>query len=249
MAEVDVLCMAAHPDDAEILAGGTLIKLKDQGYRVGIADFTRGEMGTRGTADERMEEARCAKEIMGIDVRINLGLPDARLENSLKNRLRVVDVLRELRPKLVITHDTHNRNPDHTHTALLVREASFTAGLAKHETGLDPHRPDKIIHCMEYFQFTPTFYVDITEQYERKMKAVACYRTQTHNPDFDARPTYIASDRFAREIDARFRYYGSRIHTDFAEGFRIDTPVAIDDVMGEIVLRGRIPGQNGAESS
>jgi len=241
--EVDVLCMMAHPDDAEILAGGTLIRLKDQGYRVGIADFTRGEMGTRGTPEERMEEAACAAEIMGVDVRVNLGLPDARIENTIENRLRVVEAVREHKPALVITHDTNNRNPDHTHTALLVREACFTSGLVKHVTGRPPHRPEKILYCMEYFQFTPTFLVDITGQFERKMRAVACYRTQTFNPDYDGTPTYIASDRFAREMESRFRFFGSRIHTDFAEGFRMDTPVEIEDIVREVAHRGRIPGQ------
>lgn len=234
----------AHPDDAEILAGGTLIKLKDQGYSVGIADLTRGEMGTRGDPDRRTREAACAADIMGIDVRTNLGLPDARIENNVANRENLVRAIREFRPRLVITHDLNNRNPDHTHTAQLVRESSFTSGLAKYDTGQEPHRPDKILYSMEYYAFSPTFYIDITDQYERKMNAVACYRSQTYNPEFEGLPTYIASDRFGREMDARFRYFGSRIHVDYAECFRMDTPVEINDIVKEIALRGRIPGQS-----
>ena len=118
---LDVLCMMAHPDDAEIMAGGTLIKLKDQGYSVGIANFTAGEMGTRGDPKQREREAACAAEIMGIDVLVNLGFPDARIENTIENREPVIRTLREYRPYLVITHDQYNRNPDHTHTSLLVR--------------------------------------------------------------------------------------------------------------------------------
>jgi len=240
---LDVLCMMAHPDDAEILAGGTLIKLKDQGYTVGIVDFTRGEMGTRGDPETREKEAACAAEIMGIDVRRNLRLPDARIENTVENREKVVRAIRELRPRLIITHGMNNRNPDHTHTAMLVRESCFTAGLVKYETGLEPHRPNKIIYCMEYYELTPTFYIDITEQYERKMAAVSCYRTQTYDSESEGPPTYISSDRFGREIDSRFRYFGSRIHVDYAEGFRMDTAVEVRDLVEEIAMRALIPGQ------
>jgi len=241
--DVDVLCMMAHPDDSEILAGGTLIKLKDQGYTVGIVDFTRGEMGTRGDAGTRENEANCAAEIMGVDTRLNLGLPDARLENTIENREKVVDAIRTYRPHLVITHDMNNRNPDHTHTANLVRESCFTAGLVKYISGREPHRPNKILYCMEYYEFKPSFLIDITDQYERKMQAISCYKTQTYNPDFEGNPTYIASDRFAREMDSRFRYYGSRIHKDYAEAFRMDTPIEIRDIVTEVALRALIPGQ------
>ena len=247
---LDVLCMMSHQDDAEILCGGTLIKLKDQGYSVGIVDFSRGEMGTRGTPDQREKEAECAAEIMGIDVRINLGLPDARIENTIDNRRRVVQAIREYRPYLIITHDyNNNRNPDHTHTSMLVKEAAFTSGLVKYDTGQQPHRPNKILFCMEYFEFDPTIIVDITEQYDRKMKAILCHMSQIHNPENEDNdyPTYIASDRFLKEMETRFKYYGSKIHTDYGEGFRMDTPVEIVDIVKEIALRSLIPGQSGEE--
>ena len=201
-------------------------------------------MGTRGDPERRTLEASCAANIMGIDMRTNLGLPDARLENTVGNRESLVRVIREFRPHLVITHDLNNRNPDHTHTAQLVRESCFTSGLVKYDTGHEPYRPDKILYCMEYFAFSPTFYINITDQYDRKMNAVSCYQSQTFNPEFEGLPTYIASDRFAREMDARFRYFGSRIHVDYAECFRMDTPVEINDIVQEIALRGRIPGQS-----
>ncbi|MFC1607064.1 bacillithiol biosynthesis deacetylase BshB1 [Candidatus Latescibacterota bacterium] len=240
---IDVLCMMAHPDDAEILSGGTLIKLKDQGYRVGILDFTRGEMGTRGDVGQRTKEAACAAEIMGVDVRENLEFPDAQLESTVGNRHRVVEALRKFRPTVVITHDSNNRNPDHTHTSMLVKESCFTAGLAKFDTGQDTHRPNKILFTMEYFEFNPTFIVDITDQFERKMQAVSCYRSQVHNLEYSGLPTYISSDRFTGEIESRMRYNGSRIHTDYAEVFRMDTPVEIDDLVQEIGMRAIIPGQ------
>ena len=241
--DIDVLCMMAHPDDAEILAGGTLIKLADQGHSVGIADFTRGEMGTRGNAREREREAVCAANIMGVDIRRNLGFPDAHVENTVANRKPVVGIIREFRPHLIITHDVTNRNPDHSHVSALVREAAFTAGLVKYDTGQEPHRPHRIIHAMEYFEIEPSFIVDISGQFERKMNAINCYRSQTYNPRAKGRQTYISSEAFQREMEARFRYYGSRIHCEFGEVFRMDTPVEVDDVVREVALRSLIPGQ------
>jgi len=242
---IDVLCMVAHPDDAEILAGGTLIKLKDQGYRVGIVTFTRGEMGTRGDAEQRTRESTEAARIMGLDSHETLSFPDAHIECNVENRRPVIEVIRRHRPSLVITHDINNRNPDHTHVSRLVKEAAFTAGLAKYDTSQEPHRPSKIIYCMEYFTFVPSIIVDITAQYERKMQAVACYTSQTHNPGFEGPETYISSDRFIREIDARYRYFGSKIHTDFAEGFRLDTPIEIRNLVEEIANRVVIPSGQG----
>lgn len=241
--DLDVLCMMAHRDDADIIAGGTLIKLKDQGYAVGIADFSQGEMGTRGDAETRAREAECAARVLGVDARINLSFPDAHIENTVENRRRVVQAIREFRPHLVITHDLNNRNPDHTHTAHLVRESCFTAGLAKYETGQPPHRPNKIIYGMEYYEVEPTFVIDITGQYERKMQAVACYESQVCNACVQGPPTYISSNRFTREIEARMRYYGSKIHADYAEAFRLETPFEVDDLVREVALRALIPGQ------
>jgi N-acetylglucosamine malate deacetylase 1 len=245
--DLDVLCMVAHRDDADILAGGTIIKLKDQGYRVGIVDFSQGEMGTRGDSRQRAEEAECAARILGVDARINLEFPDAHIENTVENRRRVVRAIREFRPLLVITHDQNNRNPDHTHTGHLVRESCFTAGLLKYETGQPPHRPNKIIYGMEYYESAPTFLVDISAQFERKMQAVACYRSQVCGSCVDGPPTYISSDRFFREIEARMRYYGSRIHSDYAEAFRMETVMEVRDLVQEISLRALIPGQGRKE--
>ena len=244
---IDVLCMMSHPDDSEIIAGGTLIKLKDQGYSVGIVDFSRGEMGTRGNPEERQREASCAAEIMGVDVRINLEFPDAHIENNVENRLKVVQAIREYRPHLIITHDSKNRNADHTHTALLVKESSFTSGLAKYDTGQAHYWPNKLLHGIEYYDFEPSIIVDITAQFDRKMQAVACYQTQMYDPANKSSPTYISSNRFLMEMESRFRYYGSKIHCDYGEIFRMDTPVEIDDIVKEIALRSIIPGQGRKE--
>jgi N-acetylglucosamine malate deacetylase 1 len=241
--DLDVLCMVAHRDDADIIAGGTILKLKDQGYKVGIVDFSQGEMGSRGNAEERAAEAACAAEILGVDARINLGLPDAFIENTVENRRPVVKAIRTYRPFLVITHDLNNRNPDHTNTGLLVKQACFTAGLSKYDTGQPPHRPHKIIHGMEYFETSPTFVIDITDQYERKMKAIACYHSQTYNPGYEGPPTYISSERFFDDITARMRYYGGRIHSIYGEAFRLESYFEVRDLVQEVALRALIPGQ------
>jgi bacillithiol biosynthesis deacetylase BshB1 len=246
--KVDVLCMMSHPDDAELQCGGTLIKLKDQGYSVGIVDFTRGEMGTRGNPEEREREAQCAADIMGVDFRINLKFPDAHIFNTVENRRPVVQVIRKYRPQLIITHDINNRNPDHTYTSILVKEAFFTSGLVKYNTGNQkPYRPYRILYSMGYYEFIPSIIVDITDQFERKMSAVSCYKSQTYNPGYNASPTYIASKRFLTELETRFRYYGSKIHKDYGEPFRMDTPIEIDDVIKEITLRSIIPGEREKE--
>lgn len=247
--DVDVLCMMAHRDDADIIAGGTLLRLKDQGYRFGIVDFSQGEMGTRGDARQRAGEAECAARILGADVRINLEFPDAHIENTVANRERVVRAIREFRPHLVITHGVKNRNPDHTHTGQLVRESCFTAGLVKYDTGQPPHRPNKIIYGMEYYESEPSFIIDITDQFERKMQAVSCYRSQVCGTCVDGPPTYISSDRFFREIEARMRFYGSKIHTDFAEAFYLETAMEVRDLVQEIGLRALIPGQGRNDKS
>jgi N-acetylglucosamine malate deacetylase 1 len=241
--DIDVLCMMAHRDDADITAGGTLLKLKELGYRTGIVDFSRGEMGSRGSADDREHEAACAAEILGVDVRINLGFPDAYIECTVENRRRVIEAIREFRPYLVITHDLNNRNPDHSQTGLLVREACFTAGLVKYDTGQPQHRPNKIIFSTEYYQTDPSFFIDISGQFETKMKAISCYRSQVCGSCVEGPPTYISSDRFFRDIESRMRYYGSRIHVDYAEAFRIESAFEVRDLVAEIALRALIPGQ------
>jgi len=247
--DIDVLCMMAHRDDADIIAGGTLIKLKEQGHTIGIVDFSQGEMGTRGNAAQRAEEAACAGGILGVDVRVNLGFPDAAIENTVENRRPVVEAIRTYRPHLVITHDLNNRNPDHTHTGLLVKESCFTAGLAKYDTGQPPHRPNKIIYGMEYFEFQPTMIIDISAQFERKMKAVTCYRSQTFNPEYKGPSTYISSSRFNEDIIARMRYYGSRIHCEYAEAFLMETMMEVRDLVREVALRALIPGQGRNDSA
>ena len=178
--KLDVLVMAAHRDDIEIVCGGTVIKLTDLGYKVGIVDLTEGEMGTRGTELDRKREADKAAKVMRIRLRENLSMPDAKVELSWENKMKVVEVLRKYRPHLLILPYWEQRHPDHANCSLLGWDAAFLAGLAKlDEVQGKPHRPFKIIYStISVSDKKPSFIVDITNQFQRKLKAVGCYRSQ-----------------------------------------------------------------------
>src|SRR5690349_24944262 len=174
MADLNVLAIFAHRDDAELTCGGTLIKLASQGHRTGILDLTEGEMGTRGTAAIRAEEAERAAAVLGLAVRENLKLPDAGIVNTPETRRLVARVIRRHRPTIVIAPARQGRHPDHRIAAELVRDACFISGLAKVEPDLPKHRPRKVVHCVTYREDNqrPTFVVDITDQFERKLEAI-----------------------------------------------------------------------------
>ncbi len=180
METLDVLAVVAHPDDAELLCGGALAKSAEAGERTGILDLTRGEKGTRGDAALRAREAERAAEILGVSVRRNLGLPDSGLENTPAARKALVGVLRELRPRVVVTHWIHGRHPDHRVAAELVYDAAYLAGLARYEAPGEPFRPFKVVHALTFREDPekPTFVVDISRQMEKKLAALAAYESQ-----------------------------------------------------------------------
>jgi bacillithiol biosynthesis deacetylase BshB1 len=180
MADLHVLAIFAHRDDAELTCGGTLIKLGAQGYRTGILDLTEGEMGTRGSAEIRAAEAERAAVVMGLAVRENLKLPDAGIVNTPETRRLVTRAIRRHRPSIVIAPAQQGRHPDHRVTAELVRDSCFVSGLAKVEPDLPKHRPRKVIHCLTYREdhLRPTFVVDVSDEFERKLEAIRCYGSQ-----------------------------------------------------------------------
>ncbi len=177
---LDVLAVMAHPDDAEIFCGGALIKSRDAGERTGVLDLTAGEAGSRGDRDSRAREAERAASILGLAVRRCAGLTDAALFNDRESRSAVAGLLRELTPRVVVTHWTGGRHPDHGAAARLVRDASFLAGLANFPAPDRPHRPEKVVHALAFQQnpVKPTFVVDVTAQMDRKVEALAAYGTQ-----------------------------------------------------------------------
>src|ERR1700685_682781 len=175
---LDVLAIAAHPDDVEQTCGGTLLRMADAGYRTGIIDLTAGDMGTRGSPEVRVSESADAAKILKVFHRENLYFPDARLENSMAGRMTLAQRIRELRPRTVILPYWEGRHPDHYRAAEIGYEACFLAGLRKLDEETEPHRPHKILYSASYANITPSFVVDVTAQFERRMAALFCYQSQ-----------------------------------------------------------------------
>jgi bacillithiol biosynthesis deacetylase BshB1 len=228
---LDVLAVAAHPDDVELSVGGTLAKLALAGYRTGILDITRGESGTRGTPEGRALESRRASEILGLTIRETLDLGDSHIWVNEESRVEVVRALRGLRPSIVFTQHWDDPHPDHAHTSQLVREAAHIAGLSKYdaEAGFERWRPS----CVAYFNFTrtipPTFIVDISETYERKWEAIHAHESQFFNPNSNELQTRVSTQGFLREMEARDRYFGAMIGVDYGEAFFIREALNVTD--------------------
>jgi bacillithiol biosynthesis deacetylase BshB1 len=228
---VDVLAIFAHPDDVELNAGGTLLKLKHRGHTTGILDVTRGEMGTRGTVEARMQEAADAARILKVDVRRNLGLPDGHVWLTEETRTQLVRVLRELKPKLLITHQHDDPHPDHNHIVDLVREASRHASLRKYdpETGGERIPAPIVAHIVFSRNVVPTFIVDVTKFAEEKMKAISAHRSQFYDPNSSEPETALTGKTFLDRLRARMTYYGSLIDVEAGEPFYVREALNIED--------------------
>ncbi len=231
MSDLHVLAIFAHRDDAELTCGGTLIKLAGQGHRAGILDLTAGEMGSRGSADLRGAEADRAAAIMGLAVRENLGLPDAGIMNTPETRRLVARVIRRLRPTIVIAPAQQGRHPDHRIASELVRDACFISGLAKIEPDLPKHRPRKVIHCLSYREdhLRPTFVVDISAEFERKLEAIRCYGSQFDSVT-QAGEVYPNGDPLYDIVRHQAAHYGSLIRTRYGEPFFTTETMRVDDI-------------------
>jgi bacillithiol biosynthesis deacetylase BshB1 len=231
---VDVLAIAAHPDDAEITCGGLMIKMADLGYQTGVLDLTRGEMGTRGTPETRKSEAEAAGRIMGLCVRENAGLPDSRLAVTDETRVAVATFVRRLRPKLVILPPGDQRHPDHNAAGEIGYAGMWAAGLKQFAVAGEPHRPERILYATSFHQRRPSFYVNVTEQFERKLKAVAAYESQ-----FDKEgPGIFAPDQNLMEYMTFWaRSYGSRSGVKYAEPYALRESIRIDDPVKELKLK------------
>jgi bacillithiol biosynthesis deacetylase BshB1 len=228
---VDILAIAAHRDDVELTCGGTLIKAAKSGRRTAIVDLTQGEMGTRGSARLRAEEASRAAEVLGVSARETLGLPDAGIENSPATREALARVIRRFRPRVVIAPASEGRHPDHRVTAGLVRDACFVAGLAKIAPEVPKHRPHKILHALAYRQdFTrPSFVVDITDEFERKLEAIRCYGSQ-FDGETQAGEVFPNGEPLYDIIRHYAATYGSLIRTRYGEPFLTTEMMRVDDV-------------------
>jgi bacillithiol biosynthesis deacetylase BshB1 len=231
---IDILAIAAHRDDVEQTCGGTLLKMRSLGLETGILDLTRGEAGTRGSAAERAAEADAAGRILGVRWRQALDLPDGRVENSWENRLKIVRVLRELRPRVVILPYWQGRHPDHYTTATLGYEACFVSGLSRLETGTDtgdtPHRPYKVLYASLYADVRPSFVVDITPFIEQRYQSLMAYRSQYANAE-QGSALFVPEEEIRERTIAEARHYGQLAGVRYAEPFVQKEIGLVEDLM------------------
>jgi bacillithiol biosynthesis deacetylase BshB1 len=225
---LDLLAVAAHPDDVEQTCGGTLIKMAEAGYRTGVLDLTAGEMGTRGSPERRLEEAEAAGREMLLAWRGNLGLPDARLANTAEARAAVAGEIRRLRPRVVIAPYWEARHPDHYRAGELAYEGCFVAGLRKLDPATEAHRPFKILYASLYANVTPSFVVDISAQFERRMAALLCYQSQYGGGEGD----FPGRDEIRERHAAVARFYGNLIGVRYGEPFVVKETMRVEDVVG-----------------
>lgn len=228
---VEILAIAAHPDDVELLCGGTLIKAARSGRKTAVVDLTAGEMGTRGDAKSRAAEAEKAGKVMKLSARECLGMPDSGLVNTPATREQVARVIRKYQPRVVIAPAMQGRHPDHRVAAELIRDACFVAGLAKVAPDVPRHRPLKIIHCMTFRQDfeKPTFVVDISDEFEQKLDAIRCFETQFAG-NTQAGEVYPNGEPLLDAIRHYSAYYGSLIRAKYGEPFFTTETMRVDDV-------------------
>lgn len=226
----DLIAFAPHPDDAELFCGGTLLRLSQKGYKVGVVDLTEGELGTRGTSQERSEERAKASEVLRLAVREGLALPDMGLASTDKGqREAVVKSIRSHRPKIVLAPHWNDRHPDHVQASELVTSAFFLAGTAKYPGGTDPFKPSALVYYQGSLDFEPSFIVDISAQYKDKMKAVECYASQ-FSPHSEGEPeTDIAHPHFLKRVSARAKHYGLMVGVKYGEPFYLKRPLGVSD--------------------
>jgi N-acetylglucosamine malate deacetylase 1 len=237
---VDVLAIAAHPDDVEMTCGGTLAQMKRRGRTFGIVDLTGGEMGTRGNAEMRRREAERAAEILGAEFRETLNFGDGGLKTTRENELVIMDVIRRHRPRLVITSVPDDRHPDHARAGRLVADAAYYAGLRKIETAHPAHRPQQTIYFPTARMHEPNLVVDITPVIEIRREAIRAFVSQFYTEGSAEPETMISQRLFVEALDGRARHVGFLIGVDFAEGFISRRPPRIDDLVD--VFEGAEPG-------
>jgi N-acetylglucosamine malate deacetylase 1 len=233
--KLDLLAIGAHPDDIELTCGGTIIKLIRRGHTVGIVDLTEGELGTRGTKELRAKEAREATTLLGVKMRTNLRVPDGNIANTEEHRLRLISVIRKYQPEILLFPYWSDRHPDHEHAHTLCKEAWFYSGLEKIKTTIDgkrqdPFRPRSYYHYMHWFKFSPSFIVDITQEFDQRMKAVRAFKSQFHDPSSTERETALSTPEFMKMLQTRLEYYGNQIGAKYGEPFYSVHAIGVTDL-------------------
>jgi bacillithiol biosynthesis deacetylase BshB1 len=232
---LDLLIFAAHPDDAELGCSGTILRYIAAGKKVGIVDLTRGELGTRGTAETRDIETAESNRILGLHVRENLGMRDGFFQNDEEHQLKIIQMIRKYTPEIVFSNALHDRHPDHGKAADLVNDALFLSGLPKIKTEIDgleqnAFRPRLLLHYIQDRYIEPDILVDVTEFWDKKMQCIRAFKTQFFNPDSDERETYISTPSFLKVVEARSRELGKSIGAEHAEGFTSRKLLGIDNL-------------------
>ena len=226
---LDILAIAAHPDDVEQTCGGTLIRMAEAGYRTGVLDLTAGDMGTRGTPEIRLRESDAAGCRMQLAWRGNMRLPDARLENTVSVRMSLAVEIRALKPRVVILPYWEARHPDHYRASEIGFEACFLAGLKKLDEETEPHRPHKILYSSLYANIAPSFVVDISAQFERRMEALFCYQSQYGDAP-DAAGLFPQQQEIRERLAGIARFYGNLIGAKYGEPFVVKETMRVDDI-------------------
>ena len=238
---LDALCFGAHPDDVELTSGGLAARLAGHGHAVGIADLTRGELGTRGDVATRAAEAQAAARALGVATRVSLGLPDGALDRHDRAQLRaVVECLREHRPALVIAPDRHDEHPDHVEASYLVARACYLSGLARYDAQGERFRPERLLFALYRSAVEPHVVVDVTDVWPKRMAALRAHASQL---DPAAGPaTYLTASGFLEGVEARARGWGALAGVEYAEGYRVRGPLALTDARSLLGTRGRPHG-------
>jgi len=231
--KLDILAFAAHPDDIELSAAGTLMKHIAEGKTVGIVDLTQGELGSRGTIETRYEEADTASKIMGISVRVNLKMADGFFNDSEENKRLIIEQIRRFQPKIVLANAIEDRHPDHGRAAKLVSESCFLSGLRKIETSWEgesqnAHRPKAVYHYIQDHYLKADFCVDVTDFVDRKIEAIKAYKTQFYDPNSKEPVTPISGEEFFDFIKGRMMQYGRPIGAKYAEGFTVERELGVN---------------------
>lgn len=235
MTKINILAFGAHPDDVELGCGGTLLAHISNGKKVGIIDLTRGELGTRGTPQIRQKEAEKAAEILGVNIRENLGFADGFIVNDKAHQIEVIKLIRKYQPDILLANAVTDRHPDHGRTAQLVSDAGFLAGLRKIETRLDGKiqsvwRPKAIYHYIQFRNMKPDIVVDISDHYDKKMEAIKAHRSQFYNPDSNEPETVISAPDFLEAVTAKAREFGKQIGVKYAEGFTAERYIGVNNL-------------------
>ena len=240
--KLDLLAFGPHPDDIELTCAGTLAKAVKAGYKVGIVDLTRGEMGTRGNTEIRLKEATAAAKALGC-IRENLGIPDGNIELTSANRSKVIQMIRKYRPTIIFIPHFGERHPDHVHAHHLCREAWFYSGLRKIMTKLngklqEPWRPDNYFHYMQWQEFEPSFIVDISDVYDARLKSILAHKSQFYDPNSKDHQTLLSQQSFLDFVETRAKSYGFNIGVKYGEPFYSVQPIGVRDLFELKLFKG-----------